>query len=581
MTLTSSSRFLIATTLLVTLTSLAATRQPAQAQTTDSVAQIAAGDDHVCALLENATVHCWGRNDYGQSGDGSYIDRIKPGQVTGFPSGTRIAQIDANGYTSCALTSANQVYCWGNNSQGQLGVASTLTSSTSARLIAGLPANIQQISVGDQHACALGVQSTVYCWGKNNTGQLGRGTTGQATPTPDIATRFGILSQANAIERVAAGREHTCVLNAAGQVACVGLNTDYQIGSSSDISPQPDGSLVYQNSPGGMPTTLNGAEALTVKVDHNCVQIRATQTTMRPTLRCWARNSDGQTGVGAAQVRVAYPVELAAPPGAQGMSFTAAAASLGHTCALIDGKPYCWGSNAYSKLGGRLDPNATAVPSPVTVIPPQNNVAQTVLGFALGYNFTCARTTASSSSDTAPIRVYCWGQNDYSQIGKPKSVVETSGNLISFDVAQVPTTVTPTTVAATATATSAAQTPKRRYLPIAFAETGAEIEDNDTGESANALPLNKTLTARFDDAYDVYRTQLVTGTLTISVFNVAPTYASNVQLLLYRGIPGATNRVDLATLAPFTVSASGPGEYYIVVFSGSPQPAQAYRVLAR
>jgi alpha-tubulin suppressor-like RCC1 family protein len=586
MTFRSQSRclFLLLESLLIALTSFGAVGQPARAQTTgDSVLQLAAGDDHVCALLENGTVHCWGRNDYGQSGDGGFIDRIKPARVVGLPESAAVTAIDANGYTSCALTSTRLVYCWGNNSQGQLGMSSVTTSSASAVVVGGLPASVLQISVGDQHVCALNNENTVYCWGKNNAGQLGRGMTGTASPMPAIATRFGVLSPNSALDRVAAGGEHTCVLNAVGQVACLGNNTDYQIGSNSDVSPQPAGSLVHQNAPGGMPVVLNGVEALVTKVDHTCVQMRATQAVPRATMRCWGRNQEGQAGVNAQQVRVAYPVEVTAPSNAQDSSFLAHAVSIGHSCALIFSTPYCWGSNAYSKLGGRTDPSGTEIPSAVTVIPAHMGITQTVLSFALGYNFTCARTKVTSGSDAEAVRVYCWGQNDYSQIGKPKSTVETQGTLISFDPLQGVPTPPPTRVGITPppATTSAPQTAKRRYLPIALAETGAEVEDNDVGETANTLPLNKVLAGRFDDAYDVYLTRVTTGTLNVTLFNVSATYAGNVQLLLYRGIPAVSNRIDLATLAPFTVSATGPGDYYIVVFSGQPLASQSYRLLAK
>jgi alpha-tubulin suppressor-like RCC1 family protein len=123
---------------------------------------VAVGNQHVCALLGDGSVKCWGHNDLGQLGDGSApVDRKVPGPtVTGLSGVTAIAA-GGTDYT-CALTSAGALKCWGANDQGQIG-GNGLTS-------------VKAIATGAMHACALLSSGQLRCWGRNLEGQLGNGT---------------------------------------------------------------------------------------------------------------------------------------------------------------------------------------------------------------------------------------------------------------------------------------------------------------------------------------------------------------------------------------------------------------------
>jgi alpha-tubulin suppressor-like RCC1 family protein len=540
----------------------------------ESVLQLTAGDDHVCALLASGAVYCWGRNDYGQAGDGTYTDRITPGAVVGIPAASgAIRQIDANGYTSCALTDTSAVYCWGNNSQGQLGVAATTTSTTSARLVSPLPPDIVQISVGDQHVCALDADSKMWCWGKNNAGQLGRGTASASEPVPATATRFQMLSE-NQVKRITAGSNHTCALLRSAQVWCVG-----ETGLYGAASP-PEGGLVQRQSDPS--SALSDVTDVVSKAGHSCTSAPLNATYGTAWLQCWGSNDSGQGGIDTNQFTVIpFAYDITPPSLKDASSISSVAMNISHTCAVIDSAPHCWGSNAYGKLG--INSNAiasTSIPSPVVNIPASPSGRRETLDFALGYNFTCVRTQIAGLI-SSPATVFCWGENNFGQIGRPKSAVESTANTIVFPQQPIPTatprppTVTPVGVTPTPRPT------RRRFLPITLAELGTETEDNDTGASANELPVNKLFTGRFDDTFDVFVTRASTGTLTVSVSGVTAAYTNQVQLQIYRGLPGPTNRVDEATAAPFVVRVSGADTYYIVVYSARPQASQAYQILAR
>src|SRR5439155_13555994 len=147
---------------------------------TDNIQAIAAGGYHTCALFPNGTVKCWGRNDQGQLGDGTTQSSSTPVQVggSGTPLGGAIA-ITGGFYHTCAILQPDgTVQCWGQNDNGQLGDGSTLPgrSSNPPARVSGL-SGVLSVTGGFRHTCALLGDHTVWCWGLNDSGQLGDGTT--------------------------------------------------------------------------------------------------------------------------------------------------------------------------------------------------------------------------------------------------------------------------------------------------------------------------------------------------------------------------------------------------------------------
>jgi alpha-tubulin suppressor-like RCC1 family protein len=134
---------------------------------------ITCGKDHACAILGDRTVQCWGANDKGQLGTGSRsIAEPAPVAVKGL---TNVQALSAGGLHTCALLIDGTVRCWGFNGSGQLGDGTT-TDSAVAASVPGLT-NVIQVSAGLFHTCALTADAHLYCWGENHYGQLGDGTT--------------------------------------------------------------------------------------------------------------------------------------------------------------------------------------------------------------------------------------------------------------------------------------------------------------------------------------------------------------------------------------------------------------------
>lgn len=141
---------------------------------TSGVKAISASGNDACALLTGGGVKCWGDDGYGQLGDGGGPSRATPVDVVGMTSG--VAAISTGAYDTCALMTAGTVKCWGRNEVGGLGDGTTTPRSGPVDVV-GLPPNVTSISVGSEHACAVTSKGGIDCWGGNGFGELGDGTT--------------------------------------------------------------------------------------------------------------------------------------------------------------------------------------------------------------------------------------------------------------------------------------------------------------------------------------------------------------------------------------------------------------------
>jgi len=186
----------------------------------EGVQAITCGAYHTCALLSPDSLKCWGYNASGQLGDGTNDDKPAPVLVPGIPSG--ITRVSAGGYHTCALSSSGRVRCWGQNSYGQIG-----DGTTTVRLLPTSVVSINDastVSAGGYHTCAL-EDNRGYCWGYNAYGQIGDGTTINRS-RPEEVELIGMTIPST----FSLGRYHTCMLYAAGRLDCWGFNDDGQIG---------------------------------------------------------------------------------------------------------------------------------------------------------------------------------------------------------------------------------------------------------------------------------------------------------------------------------------------------------------
>jgi alpha-tubulin suppressor-like RCC1 family protein len=294
-----------------------------------NVTRLGNGYKHSCAATNAGAAYCWGYNTYGAIGDGTTTNRSVPTAVSGVSNAVKI---DGGYYHSCALLNDGTAKCWGYNTYGQLGNGTT-TNASSPVVVSGL-ANALDVSGGlYYHSCALINDGTVKCWGYNSDGQLGNGTTSNAS-TP--VTMLGV----SGAKQIAVGYYHTCALTQAGNVYCAGYNAYGQLGN---------GSTTSASTP--VLATENNVVQVTVGYAHTCV------LTLGGEVRCVGYNTYGQLGNGNTSNSTSFVTVL---QGARSI-----VAGNYHTCALLsNGGVKCWGYNIYGQLG---DGTTTNKSSPVDV----------------------------------------------------------------------------------------------------------------------------------------------------------------------------------------------------------------------
>jgi alpha-tubulin suppressor-like RCC1 family protein len=203
-----------------------------------TLTQISAGGGVACVLDSASAAYCWGIGG-GVLGDGSTTDSSVPVAVdtTGALAGKTLTQISAGYFTVCALDSAGAAYCWGSNRDGGLGDGSTTDSSVPVAVDASgalAGKTLTQISAGADNACALDRGGAAYCWGYNDLGSLGDGSTSDSTVPVAVDTSGALAGQT--LTQVAAGDYDVCAVDSGGAPYCWGENTGGELGDDSTAS---------------------------------------------------------------------------------------------------------------------------------------------------------------------------------------------------------------------------------------------------------------------------------------------------------------------------------------------------------
>jgi alpha-tubulin suppressor-like RCC1 family protein/pimeloyl-ACP methyl ester carboxylesterase len=268
-------------------------------------------------------------------------------------------RIANTGQHGCAIVSGGGVRCWGSNTNGQVGLSPASVLSSPATTVSGVTSAIA-VSNGSRHSCALISDGTVKCWGDNNYGQLGNGST-----TPSF-TPVSVQGLSGPVSRISSGYEHTCAIigdaTVGGSVRCWGANYNGQLGS---------------NLPTGVTAIASGAW-------YTCARL------FNGTVRCW--------GV------VAYVPFSAANTVDAGTTYTDVFAGAFHACGITSQKKVrCWGDNRLNQIGsGSLGGGETA-PTDIAGLPSD------IVSGTGGYTHSCARATNGDA--------WCWGWNDKGESG--------------------------------------------------------------------------------------------------------------------------------------------------------------------
>ncbi len=324
------------------------------------IQSLAAGEHHTCALLTDGVMRCWGNNGFGQLGTGDEESSNIPVSVKGLPE--KAIAIATGAQHTCAQLQSGSVRCWGRNDYGQIGDGTTSVFSEgrpTPRQVVGLERDVVAIATANgEHTCALLRNGIVKCWGWNNFGQLGDGST-QDGPVP-----VAVVGLQGKVQMLAVGELHTCAL-LEGKVKCWGYNRHGPLGDGTNLTRLLPVDVV------GLTTTVS---YLGTGSWHTCAMSDGN-------LACWGENYFGQLGNGGTSDSF-VPVSVRESQS----KFEIVLGGREHTCGIvIEGRVKCWGNNGDGQLGdGTTVPRG--IPTDVYDLP------SSIVALAVGEAHGCALT---------------------------------------------------------------------------------------------------------------------------------------------------------------------------------------------
>ncbi len=362
------------------------------------VVQLGSGGNFTCAILDDASLRCWGAGASGELGTGNFLSSRVPLVVPDFPDGVLAA--GGGSYSNCAIDSAERVFCWGRNNYGLAGDG-TLDRYTTPQAVPGLTGVID-LEIDLYHACAVTGSGGAYCWGRGTQGMIGDGARMQRLlPTSVVAV-------GTATATAVGGAGFACAINSDGALRCWGSNGNYSLGTGAPGSGNPF------PPPADAPTPLtvaglgSGVTDVALGFMHGCAVHNGAA-------KCWGDNWNGQLGNGTSgSGSIPY-----GPVGVSGLTSGIAGVTTGgnFSCALkSDGTASCWGYGNNGELGQGADASS------LTPVPVSDLADATQL--AAGYFHTCALDSAGA--------VACWGDNDYGQLGVPKTSLDHSNEPVAI-----------------------------------------------------------------------------------------------------------------------------------------------------
>lgn len=389
-----------------------------------------------CGLL-SGNVYCWGTNAYGQLGDGTTNDSLVPVKVVreAYPDGIgthTVTDIVSGGWTNCLIIETGDVYCWGDNNSGRLGINlnyASLNYSTVPRKV-NMPAGQTAVKLGSSSGayCALTSSSRLYCWGQNADGQVGNNSTAnRISPVliggPSPSGGFGGLANKTVtdVSGFGAFNKHLCAI-AEGKAYCWGRNERGEIGNN------PAGSAPFTTDV-LVPTAVHASGVLSGKTvtsisgdgeddhAHTCAMAYTT-TPNDAKAYCWGGHGTyGTLGNNTSNSSGSYskvPVAVYASGAGvlNGKTVTEIATTAVGGCAIARPtasddnarRAYCWGGHdtrGDGTSGATIVPVAVSDPAGIFTNNPVTNIAG-------GAHRACA---------LALNRSYCWGANGMGQIG--------------------------------------------------------------------------------------------------------------------------------------------------------------------
>lgn len=372
--------------------------------------KVYAGGHHACALTTRLGVACWGRGLEGQLGTGTTTGSNTPRLVKGLQSG--VLGLALGESHACALMLDGTVRCWGKNDVGQLGdgtTANRLVPVKVKQLPAGVRLPAQQeltLTAGQEHTCALTTSQGVYCWGGNSLGALGGGAS-QPSPTPvQVQNLPGNLF----LVELVSGAHHNCVRTSGNDVGCWGYDSRGQLGDNFNTS-----------SPSQVVDPVNDSSFNPGRLFSGPAASHTLTSSAGGFTHGWGEDDGGQVGAGGPTSERRVPVRATL---LNGLTVNDLSAGEDHSCALVAATPplvgsalSCWGSNTSGQLGYAPFTNGMPAANSAGALQQVAGLDHGVAGVSAGATFTCAVTDFGA-------RVRCWGTGPEGELGAGSALQE-------------------------------------------------------------------------------------------------------------------------------------------------------------
>lgn len=334
-------------------------------------AEIAGNEWHTCGIDVAGLAYCWGESPGSRVGTSSALpSSTTPLRVAG---DTRFRQIAVGESMVCAVSTYDAAYCWGNNELGQIGDGTT-QSRPNPTAVSGAY-RWKRITAGSSHVCGITLIGEAYCWGNRFRGKLGDGELSGFSSVP-------VKVPANVtFVRISAGVGSTCAISEGGSAYCWGVNDFGRLG---------DGGPPEAPRATPMPSLVVGQHRF-AEIGVGAYSACAITTAGRT--YCWGQTPMGETAEPPTSVPTALPSEF---------TWKAVVSGSGHVCALTtSGSAYCWGNNEHGQLGNGKKYQASRM-TPV-------EGRKHYVAIASGGRHVCALDGEH--------RALCWGRGDFGQLG--------------------------------------------------------------------------------------------------------------------------------------------------------------------
>jgi len=367
--------------------------------------RVAYAGDFACGLDERGWVACWGRGL--PSGILGRSDRLSgshalPMYMTN--QGRPFTDIESNRLTACGLDREGNIWCWGNNQYGHFGNGTTQAATVSNFNpvpvdMSQIGSGVVQISVGDQHSCAISAAGEAWCWGRPGAGRLGNGSTTVGSLVPlKVLPGAGMTAP---LVRIVAGLNSSCALDVNGDAWCWGNGASGKLGT---------GTTNTRTTPFRVVATEMGKVVdLTLGTDHGCA------VSLVGRVWCWGTSASNLMG-GNETANQLIPIEVMA---GNMTGVERVVASELHTCAYrgpsspLGPKAWCWGDEGHGRLG-----NGVVAAEYNTSFAGPSVVVDTEIPEGFAAIETGITQTPGTCGWTNTRKIYCWGRGQYNRLGK-------------------------------------------------------------------------------------------------------------------------------------------------------------------